>query len=113
MILLPETEIQLKVNCAHFYESNNLGAHTIIAFKPLTVEEVAKPLTDYGFHAPALSKRNVFPRRPSPGLRSLSPAPASEEHCPVAGTLMVEPTAGETKCEQMNFYPCSSVAIRG
>ncbi len=48
------------------------------AFKSVTAEDVAKRLMDYGFHAPTLS-------------------------WPVAGTLMVEPTESESKCELDRF----------
>jgi glycine dehydrogenase len=44
----------------------------------ITVEDVAKRLIDYGFHAPTMS-------------------------WPVAGTLMVEPTESEPKCELDRF----------
>ena len=63
------------------------GAHGTVAhecildlrqFKGVTVEDVAKRLMDYGFHAPTLS-------------------------WPVAGTLMVEPTESESKYELDRF----------
>ncbi|MCU0786630.1 MAG: aminomethyl-transferring glycine dehydrogenase, partial [Verrucomicrobia bacterium] len=64
------------------YRSNGLVAHECIldlrAFKGTTAEDVAKRLMDYGFHAPTLS-------------------------WPVAGTLMVEPTESESKCELDRF----------
>ena len=53
----------------------------------VTVEDVAKRLMDYGFHAPTMS-------------------------FPVAGTLMIEPTESETKAELDRF--CDAlIAIRG
>jgi len=59
-----------------------LVAHECIldlrGFKRVTAEDVAKRLMDYGFHAPTLS-------------------------FPVAGTLMVEPTESEAKCELDRF----------
>jgi len=59
-----------------------LVAHECIldlrAFKSVTVEDVAKRLMDYGFHAPTVS-------------------------WPVAGTLMVEPTESESKAELDRF----------
>jgi glycine dehydrogenase len=51
------------------------------------VEDVAKRLMDYGFHAPTLA-------------------------FPVAGTLMVEPTESEPKCELDRFCE-AMIAIRG
>jgi glycine dehydrogenase len=64
------------------YRSNGLVAHECIldlrAFHATTAEDVAKRLMDYGFHAPTLS-------------------------WPVAGTLMVEPTESESKCELDRF----------
>ena len=64
------------------YRSNGLVAHECIldlrAFHATTAEDVAKRLIDYGFHAPTLS-------------------------WPVAGTLMVEPTESESKCELDRF----------
>jgi glycine dehydrogenase len=64
------------------YRSNGLVAHECIldlrAFHKTTAEDVAKRLMDYGFHAPTLS-------------------------WPVAGTLMVEPTESESKCELDRF----------
>jgi len=47
-------------------------------FKSVTVEDVAKRLMDYGFHAPTIS-------------------------WPVAGTMMVEPTESESKEELDRF----------
>ena len=89
------------------YRSNGLVAHECIldlrAFKSVTAEDVAKRLMDYGFHAPTLPATVSFSRQPSPGLRPPSPAPASEGHWPVAGTLMVEPTESESKYELDRF----------
>jgi glycine dehydrogenase len=60
----------------------NLVAHECIldlrAFKSVTVEDVAKRLMDYGFHAPTIS-------------------------WPVPGTMMVEPTESESKFELDRF----------
>ena len=60
----------------------NLVAHECILdlrhFKSVTVEDVAKRLMDYGFHAPTVS-------------------------WPVAGTVMVEPTESESKTELDRF----------
>jgi glycine dehydrogenase len=53
----------------------------------ITVEDVAKRLIDYGFHAPTMS-------------------------FPVAGTLMVEPTESESKSELDRFCD-AMIAIRG
>ena len=64
------------------YKNHGLVAHECIldlrAFHATTAEDVAKRLMDYGFHAPTLS-------------------------WPVAGTLMVEPTESESKCELDRF----------
>jgi glycine dehydrogenase len=64
------------------FRANGLVAHECIldlrAFKATTAEDVAKRLMDFGFHAPTLS-------------------------WPVAGTLMVEPTESEPKCELDRF----------
>ncbi len=61
---------------------NGLVAHECILdlrpFKSVTVEDVAKRLMDYGFHAPTIS-------------------------WPVPGTLMVEPTESEPKSELDRF----------
>ncbi len=58
------------------------SAHEMIvdcrAFKKVTVEDIAKRLMDYGFHAPTMS-------------------------FPVAGTIMIEPTESETKAELDRF----------
>jgi glycine dehydrogenase len=60
----------------------NLVAHECILdlrrFKTVTVEDVAKRLMDFGFHAPTIS-------------------------WPVAGTMMVEPTESESKAELDRF----------
>jgi glycine dehydrogenase len=60
----------------------DLVAHECIIdlrqFKKVTVEDVAKRLMDYGFHAPTIS-------------------------WPVAGTMMVEPTESESKAELDRF----------
>jgi glycine dehydrogenase len=69
----------------------NLVAHECILdlrqFKSVTVEDVAKRLMDYGFHAPTIS-------------------------WPVAGTMMVEPTESESKAELDRF--CDAlIAIHG
>jgi glycine dehydrogenase len=60
----------------------NLVAHECILdlrhFKNVTVEDVAKRLMDYGFHAPTIS-------------------------WPVPGTMMVEPTESESKAELDRF----------
>ncbi len=72
---------------------NGLVAHEcIIDLRPLhaqtgvTVEDVAKRLIDFGFHAPTVS-------------------------FPVAGTLMVEPTESESKVE-LDRFVAAMVAIR-
>ena len=61
---------------------DGLVAHECIldfrGFKTVTVEDVAKRLMDYGFHAPTIS-------------------------WPVAGTMMVEPTESESKAELDRF----------
>jgi len=73
--------------------TNGLVAHEcIIDLRPLkdktgiTVEDVAKRLIDYGFHAPTMS-------------------------FPVAGTLMIEPTESEPKVELDRFID-AMIAIR-
>ncbi len=73
------------------YRRNGLVAHECILdlrrFKNVTVEDVAKRLMDYGFHAPTIS-------------------------WPVPGTMMVEPTESESKCELDRF--CDAlIAIHG
>jgi glycine dehydrogenase len=64
------------------YRRNGLVAHECILdlrqFKSVTVEDVAKRLMDYGFHAPTIS-------------------------WPVPGTMMVEPTESESKAELDRF----------
>jgi len=69
---------------------NGLVAHECILdlrkFEKVSVEDVAKRLMDYGFHAPTMS-------------------------FPVAGTLMVEPTESESKAELDRFCD-AMVAIR-
>jgi glycine dehydrogenase len=69
----------------------NLVAHECILdlrqFKSVTVEDVAKRLMDYGFHAPTIS-------------------------WPVAGTMMVEPTESESKAELDRFCD-AMIAIHG
>jgi glycine dehydrogenase len=61
---------------------NGLAAHECIAdvrpFKSVTVEDIAKRLMDYGFHAPTIS-------------------------FPVPGTMMIEPTESESKSELDRF----------
>ncbi len=73
------------------YRSNGLVAHECIldlrAFKSVTVEDVAKRLMDYGFHAPTIS-------------------------WPVPGTMMVEPTESESKAELDRFCD-AMIAIHG
>ena len=65
-----------------FKGHGDLVAHECILdlrqFKSVTVEDVAKRLMDYGFHAPTIS-------------------------WPVAGTMMVEPTESESKAELDRF----------
>ncbi|MFZ1073587.1 MAG: aminomethyl-transferring glycine dehydrogenase [Verrucomicrobiia bacterium] len=73
------------------YRSNGLVAHECILdlrqFKSVTVEDVAKRLMDYGFHAPTIS-------------------------WPVPGTMMVEPTESESKVELDRFCD-AMIAIHG
>ncbi len=57
------------------------------AFKSVTVEDVAKRLMDYGFHAPTVS-------------------------WPVPGTVMVEPTESEPK-EELDRFCDAMIAIHG
>ena len=70
---------------------NGFVAHECILdlrpFKLVTVEDVAKRLMDYGFHAPTIS-------------------------WPVPGTLMVEPTESEPKAELDRFCD-AMIAIHG
>jgi len=69
----------------------DLVAHECILdlrqFKTVTVEDVAKRLMDYGFHAPTIS-------------------------WPVPGTMMVEPTESESKAELDRFCD-AMIAIHG
>jgi glycine dehydrogenase len=74
--------------------ANGLVAHEcIIDLRPIThdtgvtVDDVAKRLVDYGFHAPTMS-------------------------FPVAGTLMIEPTESEDRAEIDRFLD-AMIAIRG
>jgi glycine dehydrogenase len=73
------------------YRRNSLVAHECILdlrqFKSVTVEDVAKRLMDYGFHAPTIS-------------------------WPVPGTMMVEPTESESKAELDRFCD-AMIAIHG
>ena len=66
-------------------------AHECIAdlrqFKSVTVEDVAKRLMDYGFHAPTIS-------------------------FPVPGTMMIEPTESESK-EELDRFCDALIAIHG
>jgi glycine dehydrogenase len=68
---------------------NGLVAHECILdlrqFQSVTVEDVAKRLMDYGFHAPTIS-------------------------WPVAGTIMVEPTESESK-EELDRFCDALIAI--
>ena len=70
--------------------ANGRVAHECILdlrqFKKVTVEDVAKRLMDFGFHAPTVS-------------------------WPVAGTMMVEPTESESK-EELDRFCEAMVAIR-
>jgi glycine dehydrogenase len=70
---------------------NGFVAHECILdlrqFKSVTVEDVAKRLMDYGFHAPTMS-------------------------WPVTGTLMVEPTESESRAELDRFCE-AMIAIHG
>ncbi|MDB6123053.1 MAG: glycine dehydrogenase [Pedosphaera sp.] len=69
----------------------NLVAHECILdlrqFKSVTVEDVAKRLMDYGFHAPTIS-------------------------WPVPGTMMVEPTESESK-EELDRFCEAMIGIHG
>jgi glycine dehydrogenase len=76
-----------------FHGQNNRVAHEcIIDVRPfkesagVTVDDIAKRLIDYGFHAPTMS-------------------------FPVAGTLMIEPTESESKAELDRFCD-AMIAIR-
>jgi glycine dehydrogenase len=68
---------------------NGFVAHECILdlrqYKSVTVEDIAKRLMDYGFHAPTIS-------------------------WPVPGTMMIEPTESETK-EEMDRFCESLIAI--
>jgi glycine dehydrogenase len=70
---------------------NGFVAHECILdfrqFKNVTVEDVAKRLIDYGFHAPTMS-------------------------WPVTGTLMVEPTESESR-EELDRFCQAMIAIHG
>ena len=70
--------------------ANGRVAHECILdlrqFKKVTVEDVAKRLMDFGFHAPTIS-------------------------WPVAGTMMVEPTESESK-EELDRFCDAMIAIR-
>jgi len=70
---------------------SGLVAHECILdlrhFKSVTVEDVAKRLMDYGFHAPTIS-------------------------WPVPGTMMVEPTESESK-EELDRFCDALIAIHG
>ncbi len=70
---------------------NGFVAHECIAdlrlFKSVTVEDVAKRLIDYGFHAPTIS-------------------------FPVPGTMMIEPTESESK-EEMDRFCEALIGIHG
>jgi glycine dehydrogenase len=72
-----------------FCGSNGFVAHECIVdvrqFKSITVEDVAKRLMDYGFHAPTVS-------------------------FPVAGTLMIEPTESESM-EELDRFCDALIAI--
>ncbi len=74
-----------------FKGRRGLVAHECILdcrqFKGVTVEDIAKRLMDYGFHAPTMS-------------------------WPVPGTLMVEPTESESKAELDRFCD-AMIAIHG
>ena len=63
-----------------------LDLRPLKAASGVEVEDVAKRLIDYGFHAPTMS-------------------------CPVAGTLMIEPTESESKAELDRFVD-AMIAIR-
>jgi glycine dehydrogenase len=74
-----------------FKGRRDLVAHECILdlrqFKSVTVEDVAKRLMDYGFHAPTIS-------------------------WPVSGTMMIEPTESESK-EELDRYCEALIAIHG
>jgi glycine dehydrogenase len=89
------TAVRLREHFPVLYAGNNgLVAHEcILDLRPITkatgvtVDDVAKRLIDYGFHAPTMS-------------------------FPVAGTLMVEPTESEDLAELDRFI-AAMVAIKG
>jgi glycine dehydrogenase len=74
-------------------DSGRVAHECILDLRPLTkstgvtVEDVAKRLMDYGFHAPTIS-------------------------FPVAGTLMVEPTESES-LRELDRFCAAMIAIRG
>ncbi len=74
-----------------FKGRNGFVAHECIAdlrqFKSVTVEDAAKRLMDYGFHAPTIS-------------------------FPVPGTMMIEPTESESK-EELDRFCDALIAIHG
>jgi glycine dehydrogenase len=74
-----------------FKGTSGLVAHECIVdlrpFKSVTVEDVAKRLMDYGFHAPTIS-------------------------FPVPGTMMIEPTESESK-EELDRFCDAVIAIHG
>jgi glycine dehydrogenase len=81
---------------ADYFPSLYRGTHGLVAhecildlrqFKSVTVEDVAKRLMDFGFHAPTVS-------------------------WPVPGTIMVEPTESESKAELDRFCE-AMIAIHG
>jgi len=69
------------VDCRQFQAAGTSGGGGV------TVEDIAKRLIDYGFHAPTMS-------------------------WPVAGTLMIEPTESESKAELDRFCD-AMISIRG
>jgi glycine dehydrogenase len=70
---------------------NGMVAHECIVdvrhYKSVTVEDIAKRLMDYGFHAPTIS-------------------------FPVAGTMMIEPTESESK-EELDRFCEAMISIHG
>jgi glycine dehydrogenase len=77
----------LYTDCIHGHVAHEL----IIDFRPfkaldIEVEDVAKRLIDYGFHAPTMS-------------------------WPVVGTMMIEPTESETK-EEIDAFCDALIAIK-
>jgi glycine dehydrogenase len=82
---------RLKTHYPVLYKgANGLVAHECILdlrqFEKVTVEDVAKRLMDFGFHAPTIS-------------------------WPVTGTMMVEPTESESK-EELDRFCDAMIAIR-